>query len=211
MIQYEQDPSNHFKFIGVFPIDLEVKDNVGKCIYSEICMLDIHKYYTDGVKYVGLITNLDKHDEPGSHWTSLFMCIDPHMSCFGAYYYDSVSHKPPSDVHRFMLRIKKEAEAKHPGSKFKLQYNTHKEQYGNSECGMFSMLYQLRWMDALKKNPSVTFRKIMEEKYTDEVAFNLRSLLFRKNYRVPKVPKVPKVPTVPKVPGGATTKKFKDL
>jgi len=184
MTQYEQDKSNKFKFIGVFPVDFESNDKFGKCMYSEICSLDVNKYYDEGIKYLGLIINLDRHDEPGSHWTSLFVCIDPHMPCFGAYYYDSVSRKPHKDMHKFMLRIKKEAEAKHAGSKFKLQYNTHKEQYGDSECGMFSMMYQLRWMHALKANPKTTFDQVMKTQYTDDDVFAKRMQLFRPNYQV---------------------------
>ena len=179
MKQYESEPSNNYKFLGVFPIDFNLKDKFGHCLYEEICMLDVTKFTRKGIKYIGLITNLDKHDEPGSHWTSTFICIDPNMECFGAYYYDSVSRVTPPDVETFINKVKTQL----PSStiSFKMQYNKYQEQKENTECGMFSMLYQLRWLNALKKNPNATFADVMKLKMTDADVHKYRKVLFREN------------------------------
>jgi hypothetical protein len=66
-----------YQFLGVYPIDFEGKDEFGECLFKEMCSLNIVKLYEKGIRYIGLITNLDKHNQSGSHWTSLFVCIDP--------------------------------------------------------------------------------------------------------------------------------------
>ena len=182
MKQYDDDKASNYKFLGVFPIDFTVKDTAGQCMYSEICSLDITKYIKKNIKYVGFVTNLDRHDEPGSHWTSTFVCIDPTMKSYGAYYYDSVSRTPPQEVKNFMENVKKQLQTKYPGSpNFKIQYNVYQEQKGNNECGMFSMLYQLRWLHALKKNKAATFEDALKVKMTDADMQKFRDVLFRPN------------------------------
>lgn len=186
MEQYEHDKANKYKFLGVYPIDFEAKTFFGKCLYEEICKLDIGKYYKKGVRYIGMITNLDKHDQSGSHWTSLFACIDPSAKNFGAYYYDSVARKPPGEVESFMRSL--EAQAKMlPGGdkrKFKKCWNKKVHQRGNNECGMFSMHYQIRWLGELKKNKDVTFKQIVDIPLTDKHVHDERNKIFRPNVKV---------------------------
>lgn len=194
MRQYQEDKANKFKFLGVYPLDFASKDMFGKCLYSEICALDITKLMkgrNNAVKFIGLITNLDYHDQDGSHWTSLFACIDPRLPCFGAYYYDSVApSKPPSEMQSFMDRMKQQAEAYAKtvrgceNATFQIKNNTVRHQYGNSECGLFSMAFQIRWLDKLQKDPNGTrFEDIVNVRLKDEQVHSLRSVLFRPNTR----------------------------
>jgi len=185
MEQYQDDPSFKYQFLGVYPIDFEGKDSFGECLFKEMCNLHIAHLYDKGIRYVGLITNLDKHNESGSHWTSLFACIDPEAACFGAYYYDSVSRTPPPEIDAFMKKLQTQAKViaakKKSGREFKLDYNENRHQYGNSECGVFSMAYQIRWLDKLKKNPNMTFAQIEKFKTNDSKIHKLRNELFRPN------------------------------
>jgi hypothetical protein len=181
MTQYQEDPANKYVFLGVFPIDFTSKDAMGQCICQEICTLDITKFIKKGIKYIGFITNLDRHDESGSHWTSTFICIDPHMPCYGAYYYDSVSRETPPSVKGFMKSIHAQLPYKDVKSKFKLEYSEQREQSGNTECGMFSILYQLRWLETLQKNPNSTFGDVLKVKMNDAFVHKYRDILFRPN------------------------------
>jgi hypothetical protein len=185
MRQYEDDASNFYKFLGVFSIDFATQDSFGRCVVNEVCSLDILKHYKPTskkpVKFVGLITNLDKHDEPGSHWTSLFVCVDPTLPCYGAYYYDSTSNEPPSDMKQFMKRLREQALTAYPTKKFREAYNNKQDQYGNNECGMFSMIYQIRWLAALKANPNLVFEDVLRTKITDKQMNELRDVLYRPN------------------------------
>ena len=151
MIQYNNDNKYKYCFLGVFPIDFSEQDNFGRCLYSHICSIDINKYINKNIKYIGLITNLDKHNEPGSHWTSTFIILDPKIKCYGAYYYDSNAMNIPTYVVKFINNIKKQLNIKYPKNVFKIHKNNIKHQRKNTECGMFSMAYQIRWLNALYK------------------------------------------------------------
>jgi hypothetical protein len=185
MQQYQDDPSFKYQFLGVFPIDFQATDSFGVCLFKEICNINISHLYKKGIHYIGLITNLDKHDQSGSHWTSLFACIDPEKPSFGAYYYDSVSRNPPQEIDTFMKKLKKQAEGIAAEKKitrpFRTDYNENRHQYGDSECGVFSMAYQIRWLDKLKKKPTITFEEIEKVKTNDSKIHKLRNVLFRPN------------------------------
>ena len=72
MNQYE-DRFEDFLFLGPVPIDFDSKDSYGKCIIPEICKLNIKELTDDNIYKIGIIFNLDKHDQPGSHWVSLYI------------------------------------------------------------------------------------------------------------------------------------------
>ncbi len=151
MIQYNNDKKYFYAFLGVFPIDFSEEDKFGRCLYSHICSLDVKKYNRKGIKYMGLITNLDKHDENGSHWTSTFIIIDPNNKSFGAHYYDSNAIDIPKYILKFINNIKKQLSVIYPKNEFKITCNKKRHQMKNTECGMFSMAYQIRWLNAIIK------------------------------------------------------------
>lgn len=183
MEQYDWDvnKSYSYKFIGVFPIDFQVKTIFGRCLFEEFCSLDITKLYSKGIKYVGMITNLDKHTQSGSHWTSLFMCIDPKVPAFGAYYYDSVASVPPKEISEFVEMVKKQVATYNKwGKEFQVKYNKMQHQRGNTECGVFSIDYQIRWITALQNNINTKFEDVTNiPKLTDSYIHKFRDVYFR--------------------------------
>ena len=198
MKQYDEDPEYKYKFIGVFPIDFNKKDNLGKCISDEICNLDIKNLFKKGIKYIGLITNLDRHDEPGSHWTSIFISLDPTSKSFGAYYYDSTfdaTDKPPSEINEFLNNIKSQIASITPSkvnvnhvnvnhvnvNHFRIDYNKNRHQYKNTECGIFSIVFQVRWIRKLRLKPNTIFEDIINIKMTDKDIHQIRDIVFRNN------------------------------
>lgn len=179
---HDEDPAYKYKFIGVFPIDFEAKTHFGQCLFQEFCSLNISKLYRQGIRYIGIITNLDKHDERGSHWTSLFMCIDPNLPSYGAYYYDSTAAAPPEEITAFIQNVKKQVIGIPAGNsrEFTVDYNKNRHQRGNSECGVFSMAYQILWLQLLRKNPDTTFSHVVGKKdINDNTVHELRNVLFR--------------------------------
>ena len=151
MMQYEKGRQYKYAFLGVYPIDFSEEDKFGRCLYSQICSLDIKKYINKRIKHLGLITNLDKHNQGGSHWTSTFIIIDPKNKCYGAHYYDSNANSIPAYVRKFINNIKTRLLAIYPNNKFRITYNTIKHQRKNTECGMFSMTHQIRWLNSILK------------------------------------------------------------
>jgi len=180
MQQYEDDKSYKFKFIGVFPVDFAIKTGIfGKCLYEETCNIDFQRLVKKGIEYAGMVINMDHHDEPGSHWTALFIAMNPKSPLYGAYYYNSVPNPPPKEVEAYMKMLKNKAEELTPNVPFKLQYNTYQHQYKNTECGLFSMAYLVRWLVLLQKNPSTDFEKVVKISIRDEHVHKLRKLFFR--------------------------------
>lgn len=184
MNQYNSNKIYKYNFIGVFPIDFAVIDPFGKCLYSEICNLQIKKYINKGIKYLGLITNLDKHDEPGSHWTSTFIVLDPKLKSYGAYYYDSTARIVPAYVVDFLKNIKNQLEILYPLKTFNVFYNKKQHQHKNTECGVFSIIFQLRWIHKLQKNKNTIFPDIVnDDNITDDNMNLLRNTLYRPNIK----------------------------
>ncbi|QIG60182.1 hypothetical protein [Dishui Lake large algae virus 1] len=181
MYQYEDDKEYKFKFIGVFPVDFAVKFGFfGQCLYEETCSINFKKLLKKGYKYAGMVINMDRHDEPGSHWTALFIVLDPKSPQFGAYYYNSVPNPPPKEIDEYMNMLQKKAHEDYPNRQFKLDYNKkYRHQYKNTECGVFSMSYLVRWLVLLKKNPNTTFEKVINIKMRDDDMYKLRKKFFR--------------------------------
>jgi len=168
MIQYDKCCEYKYAFLGVYPIDFSEEDKFGRCLYSKICSIDIKKYINKKIKYLGLITNLDKHNQGGSHWTSTFIIIDPKNKCYGAHYYDSNGINIPAYVKKFINNIKKSLVKIYPKSKFRITYNTKKHQRKNTECGMFSMTHQIRWLNSILKYKELN----LPDPYKDEKFMN---------------------------------------
>ena len=182
MFQYSNTRKYNYKYIGTFSIDFALKDNLGNCLHSDFCNIDIkNSYIKRNIKYIGFITNLDKHDEQGSHWTSTFIILDSNSKSFGAYYYDSVSRKTPKMINDFLLNIKNQCNILYPNKVFGIKYNNKQHQFQDTECGMFSIIYQLRWLNLLLYNKNISFSKVINNKYlNDKNVNNMRNELFIK-------------------------------
>ena len=194
MKQYDKSPQHKYAFLGVFPIDFSEEDKFGRCLYSQICSLDVKKYINKKISHLGLITNLDKHNQGGSHWTSTFIIIDPRNKCYGAHYYDSNAIAIPAYVKKFIYNIKKRLLVIYPKSDFKITYNTTRHQRKNTECGMFSMTHQIRWLNSLLKYKKLNlpdpykdeaFLKCItnDKNITDDVMTESRKYLYRPNLK----------------------------
>lgn len=186
MVQYADTKKYKYAFLGVFPIDFSVKSVAGTCMYSSVCTIDVQKVLKRGKKFVGLITNLDKHDESGSHWTSTFLVIDPMLPTYGAYYYDSTGSAVPSYLYEFIKNVKIQCDQLFPQKTFKIFQNKKQHQRKNTECGIFSMLFQIRWINKhiVKKN-NTSFQEIVANPYIDDDhMLKIRDYLFRPNTKL---------------------------
>ena len=165
-----------FKFVGVFPIDFSTK--IGKnCVSPEMCNININELLENNINKLGFVFNLDKHWQSGSHWTSLYINIDPKSNQYGAYYYDSISNRPPQEIYYFINFIKSQIKKikKFNLKKFNFVYNKIKHQNKSTECGMFSIFFLDK---CLKK---ISFDKIVNNtKLNDDLVFKYRDKYFTK-------------------------------
>ena len=55
------------------PIDFDEKYSMGSCIVDELCTLNLNSVKKRNKKRIGIVFNLDKHNESGSHWVAMFI------------------------------------------------------------------------------------------------------------------------------------------
>jgi len=147
MRQYNTTASFKFEFLGVVAVDF-----AETCYTPALCELRLASLVAKGKVAAGFILNLDRHDEPGSHWTSAFAVLDPALPSYGGYYYDSTATAWPAPVHRHLKRWQAQMQALHPGRPFPLRYNRVRHQFRNTECGMFAMFHQILWVERLRQD-----------------------------------------------------------
>ena len=69
----------------------------------------------------------------------------------------------------------------YPNKVFKIKHNNKQHQFQDTECGMFSIIYQLRWLNLLLRDKDVPLSKVINNKYlNDKNVNNMRIQLFIK-------------------------------
>lgn len=167
--QVHSDPNNpyqKFHFLGVYPIDFESIDD-----YMQT--LSIRKLIKKGYKHIAMILNLDKHNQPGSHWVAYFLDLSKDVA--QQYYYDSVANKPPFEVYTFANRVQKKLKKLNipTNEKMPLIFNRIKSQFKNSECGVYS------WMCIQRLLEGKTWYEVTSNVIYDDAMNLYRLSLFR--------------------------------
>lgn len=172
MNQYQQ-AYPWFKFLGVFPIDFSAPDpykhngSGPKCLYKETCELNLKDEYNKGFRGIGMIFNLDPHFKGGSHWVGLYINLNNINKPFVGYF-DSYGYKVPPLIARLMRSFKLQINT------CTLGYNARKFQYGDSECGMFSIYFIICMMCG------ISFKDFCKDSVSDDYMLQLRKILFAK-------------------------------
>lgn len=109
----------------------------GKCVWDELCKFSLEKMLKMGKTDFGIVFNLDDHDEPGSHWVSMY--IDTHNSVI--YYYDSALNEIPPEVIRFKDNVIDQGKKLTKPISFQFLHNKKRHQKSNTECGMYSLFF----------------------------------------------------------------------
>lgn len=155
MKQY-QDKHNDFIFIGPVPIDFDFELSPGQCVINELCKINIKQLNNKGINKLGVVFNLDKHNEPGSHWVALYANIMEG----GIYYYDSYGIEPPDEVTELMNRL--QDQTKEYNNKVDKRHNNIRHQHKNSECGVYSMNFIIELLNGK------TFDEITQNAVSDD-------------------------------------------
>ena len=143
MQQYEYTYP-HFKFFGPSAIDFDAKPSNDQCVSSEICQFNLLDQINAKKTHFGFVFNLDKHDQPGSHWVSMFVDIPAKF----IYYFDSASLDRPPEVDVLMKRIQKQARELPTPIELKEHQNKVEHQFGNTECGIYSLFFIITMLTA---------------------------------------------------------------
>ena len=192
--QYE-DLYTDFIFLGAVPSDFEELPILG------LSNIDFDDLIKNGKKQIGMVINLDTHNQSGSHWVALYSDLINHK----LYYFDSVGQKPIKRIKKFNNKIFKyfysrkninsENEAddliniinnldkkilckyykliKNKINGIDIRYNYIQHQQENSECGVYSINFILR----ILKGES--FDNIIQNITSDEEVNKCRKVYFR--------------------------------
>jgi hypothetical protein len=124
------------------------------------------------------VFNLDEHDEPGSHWVSLFIDLDDHF----AFYLDSAGDPVPNEIKQLVERIRDQCSQ--IGKEITFYENSPMQhQYGNTECGVYSLFFIITMLTGeadLHKFPDVDskIKFFQKKRIPDKYISKFRELYF---------------------------------
>lgn len=130
MYQYENVYPN-FRFFGAVPLDCN------DLSFCSLYKLDFNELINQGIDNLGVVFNLDRYGESGSHWVALFIDI-----LNGEIFYCDSNGRPPLDntiIKNFEKFYKNKT-----GKDATYKYNTQAYQQDNSECGIYSCNFIIR-------------------------------------------------------------------
>jgi hypothetical protein len=139
--QYEKSHT-HFKLLGPTAIDYDTRLGDGKCVWNDLCKLSLSELMADGKRKLGVVFNLDKHYQSGSHWVSMFVDLDRHV----IFYYDSAVNPVPREVSRLKNEIIRQGKALDTPIRFNYIQNDYSHQTTNTECGMYCLFFIITWL-----------------------------------------------------------------
>ena len=173
MKQYEE-AYDDFEFIGPSPIDYNVNIN-NNCVWPELCNFNLEEKILNGISKIGIIFNLDKHNEPGSHWVALFISIDEKS----IYYFDSnkvYKSEIPKQIFTLVESINNESENNF-NFKFNFDYNNKVEhQKQNTECGIYCIYFLTQLLTKQKE-----WKDFLNERIPDSEMKKLRNVFYNTN------------------------------
>jgi hypothetical protein len=189
LLQYEEAHPN-FKFIGPSPIDWNYKPakKSGKCVTQEMCDFDLGALKKQGKTKIGIVFNLDKHNESGSHWVSLFIDLENPFILF----FDSAGDIIPDEILQFINeKVVPQGKAYGiPFLPFKIDRNPKEHQYENTECGMYSLYFLIamltgetgktnsRGMPVILRTPREKIAFFRGKRIPDKFVFDYRKKYF---------------------------------
>lgn len=137
--QYETMYSN-FKLIEPTPIDFNSKryDDPDTCVSQDLCQFDLQELLDSGKTQLGMVFNLDKYGESGSHWVSMYVDLDNQYMFF----MDSAGDTAPKQIKDLSKRIIDQGlELIHKKHIHYYENCPMEHQYHDNECGMYSIYF----------------------------------------------------------------------
>jgi hypothetical protein len=169
MNQYEVKHPD-FEFIGPVPMDFDSNMGFGQCVINELCNIKLESQFEKGKRRIGVIFNLDKHTQPGSHWVAMYAQFSPENKNGEIAYWDSYGMKPNPEVVALMNRLK--AQATELGHQVVMKSNKRRHQYKNTECGVYCIYFLTSFLEGR------AFENIVENIITDDKMFEKRKDFF---------------------------------
>jgi len=166
MQQYELKYPD-FKFLEAVPMDFM---ELGYYGFIKEELIKLHN--SNNINKIGIIFNLDNHDQSGSHWVALYSDFKKKQ----IYFSDSVGNNPHKNVANYMNILKDTINDINSDASKKIDVKINKVQHqkGNSECGVYSLNFIIRLLDG------DTFNKFCETRISDGEINKFRDIYFTK-------------------------------
>tara|TARA_B110000211_G_scaffold22423_2_gene23182 strand:+ start:2076 stop:2885 length:810 start_codon:yes stop_codon:yes gene_type:complete len=162
MEQY-QKAYPEFMFVGTVPVDCYI----GSSLQCQLTNFKTKQIVKSGIKKIGIVFNLDYSYQSGSHWVALFLNI-PRKEIV---YFDSVGDEPPKEIKHLMDTF-----ADHLSHlKMKKKHSRKQHQYGNTECGIYSMNFLINCIKG-KSLSQINKKRIPDKKMTQMRAYLYRNI-----------------------------------
>jgi hypothetical protein len=139
LTQFEEAYPN-FEFIGPSFIDFNnrLDTDPTKCVDMEVCKFSLAQQITAKRDKIAIVFNLDRHDQSGSHWVSMWIDIKDKFIM----YFDSTGVEIPKEFMHLVDDIKKQGLEMPTPIHFKFFENhPFQHQTGNTECGIYSLFF----------------------------------------------------------------------
>ena len=170
-LEQYHDLYDHFKCYGALPMDFSLKKN-NDCVSGDLCKIDLKKHFEEGKHNVGIVLNLDDHDEPGSHWVAIYIELLPrNRDKPSMYYFDSIADKPTKEVNRFVKEIQKQYKDLR-NEEIEFLYNDIQHQKKNTECGIYCIHFITTMLEGRD------FKEYIQEIKDDAFMQKFRSYFF---------------------------------
>ena len=170
MKQYEERYTD-FKYLGTSAIDYDFKYSDGHCVEDQLCKFLLKELMAAGKTRFAAVFNLDKHNQGGSHWVSIFIDVK-HKSVV---FFDSAKGGIPKEIKRFVETIKTQGLEQDTPIKFKFLTNKSDHQQGDTECGVYSIHFIIEMLESFK-----SVKRFLYGNIPDKEMENLRPKLFNK-------------------------------
>jgi hypothetical protein len=158
-----------FEFLGPTPIDFNSRYGSG-FVCNKIADFQLTRYMQDKKTKIGVVFNLDKHTQGGSHWVCLFINIKQRY----IFYFDSVGSKMPSQIKKLVDKIVKQGSELSTPIHFRVEVNKIQHQRKNNECGVYC-LFVITTLLQDSKN----VYELKSVRYPDNDIYQLRSVFFQ--------------------------------
>jgi len=173
MNQYEVKHPD-FEFIGPVPMDFDSRVGFGQCVVNELCNVSLKSLLDKGKNKLGIVFNLDKHTEPGSHWVAMWAQLSkPGGDTTGEIcYWDSYGMRPNPEVVKLMNRLQEQA--RNLEKQVIIKVNKKRHQYKNTECGVYCIYFLTSFLEGR------VFEDIVGNIINDDKMFEKRKDFFAK-------------------------------
>jgi hypothetical protein len=182
-----------FKFIGPTTIDFDSRPQAlgGKCVLEDLCNFDLARFIRAKKTKIGIVFNLDRFNQSGSHWVSAFIDIDKKF----VFFFDSANNEIPPEIWQknpsssekkpFINRVLEQGLKLPTPIKFEFYTNRgHRHQKSNTECGMYSLFFIITLLTGeLPNSKGILSTKqrinlFLKKKISDKYVFHLRKVYY---------------------------------